>query len=205
MRSTTLMLLPAAIALGMTGLALAQAQGGSPDPKAAQAGTYRIEPSHTQIGFSVLHIGFTRYDGVFSNASGELKLDPNAPAATSVDISVPVDSVQTTSKKLDGELKGAEFIDAGKFPTMRFRSTKVTRTGPGSAVVAGELTLHGVTRPITLNARFIGAGVNPVDKHYTVGFAATGTVKRSEFGVKAYVPLVSDEVQLTINAAFTKQ
>jgi polyisoprenoid-binding protein YceI len=87
---------------------------------------------------------------------------------------------------------------------MRFHATKITRTGAATATVAGELTLHGVTRPVVLKAKFIGAGVNPLDKSYTTGFAATGVIKRSAFGVTTYVPMISDEVELSINAAFHK-
>lgn len=183
----------------------AQAQvPGVADPAAVQGGDYTVEPSHTQVGFSVLHMGFSRYDGFFSNASGQLKLDPKSMTATSLDVTVPVDSVQTTSAQLDGHLKGDQWLDAGKFPTMRFRSTKITQTGPNTATVVGDLTLHGVTKPVELKAKFVGAGINPLDRSTTVGFFITGEIKRSDFGVKTYVPVISDEVGLTINAAFVK-
>jgi len=198
-------LMPVAILAASVSVVAAHAKTPSAsDPAAAQGGVYAVEPYHTQVGFSVLHLGFSRYGGVFSNASGELKLDPKSLGATSLDVSVPVSSVQTTSAKLDGELKSDQWLDAGKFPTMRFHSTKITRTGPSTATVEGELTLHGVTRPAVLKARFVGAGVNPLDKTYTAGFSASGVIKRSEFGVTTYVPMISDDVELTINAAFHK-
>lgn len=176
----------------------------SADPASVQSGVYVVEPDHTQVGFSVLHLGFSRYDGVFSKASGELKLDPQALQATSLDVTVPVDSVQTTSVKLDGVLKSDQWLNAAKYPTMRFRSTSINRTGPATATIAGDLTLHGVTRPVVLKARLVGAGVNPLDRTYTAGFFVTGVIKRSDFGVDALVPMVSDQVGLTINAAFHK-
>ena len=80
----------------------------------------------------------------------------------------------------------------------------MTPTGPSTARIAGELTLHGVTRPVTLDARFVGAGTNPLDRSYTVGFEARGVIKRSDFGVSKYVPLVSDAVTMTLSGAFTK-
>ena len=89
--------------------------------------------------------------------------------------------------------------------TATFTSTKVVLLGKDSAVIAGNLTLHGVTKPITLEARFIGAGVNPLDKSFTAGFEATGTIKRSDFGVSTYLPLVGDDVRLTIAGAFVLQ
>ena len=176
----------------------------SSNPTAVTAGTYKIEPTHTQVLFSVLHMGFTYYTGTFSGASGTVTLDPSKPSAMSVSISVPIDSVQTTSTKLDGELKSADWLDADKFPTMSFTSTSVTSTGADTADVAGNLTLHGATRPLTLHATFVGAGTNILDQHVTAGFRVTGTVKRSDFGVTKYVPLIGDEVQMTIAAAFEK-
>ncbi len=88
---------------------------------------------------------------------------------------------------------------------MTFKSEKVTPTDKNAADIEGQLTLHGVTRPLTLHATFNGAGVNIMDKHYTVGFNATGHIKRSDFGVKTYVPLIGDDVDLTLSAAFEKQ
>ena len=174
-------------------------------PAAVQAGAYAVEPGHTQVGFTVNHMGFTEYSGVFSKASGDLSLDPKTLAATKLDITVPIETVATTSTVLDGELRGDKWLDGAKYPTMSFRSTKITRTGADTAEVAGQLTLHGVTQPVVLKARFLGAGVNPLDKSYTVGFQVTGDIKRSDFGVKTYVPLIGDEVHLHIAAAFTKK
>jgi polyisoprenoid-binding protein YceI len=102
-------------------------------------------------------------------------------------------------------LKGDQWFDAAKLPNATFTSTKVVRSGKNSAVISGNLTLHGVTKPITLKARFIGAGVNPLDKSFTAGFEATGTIKRSEFGVSTYAPLIGDDVRLTIAGAFVLQ
>jgi len=174
---------------------------GRPDPGAVQAGTYQVEPNHTQVRFGVLHMGFNPYFGTFSGASGSLTLDPAHPAATRLSVSVPVASVATTSAKLDGELKSADWLDAGKFPTMTFTSTGVSASGT-SATINGTLTLHGVSRPVTLQARFVGAGKNPMGGARTVGFTARGTLNRSDFGVTKYVPLVSDAVTIEITAAF---
>ncbi len=174
------------------------------DPARVKPGTYAVEPGHTQVLFSVNHLGFTVFYGNFSRASGTLSVVANKPQAMTVSISVPVDSVSTTSAKLDDELKSADWLNAGKYPAMTFRSTSVTSTGAGSADVAGLLTLHGVTKPLTLHAKFVGAGVNLLDRKETVGFSLTGALKRSDYGVTKYVPLVSDDVQLMISAAFEK-
>jgi polyisoprenoid-binding protein YceI len=197
-------LFSALIVFASADLALAQ-QVSSPDPASVKAGTYKVEPYHTQAEFSVSHFGFTNFFGVFSGASGTLILDPAKPAASKLDVTIPVRSVQTTVSVLDDMLKGDQWFDSAKFPSATFTSTKVVRSGRDSAVIAGNLTLHGVTKPVTLKAHFIGAGVNPLDKTFTAGFEATGTIKRSDFGVSTYLPLVGDDVRLTIAGAFVLQ
>jgi len=175
------------------------------DPAQIQAGTYAVDPGHTQVGWRVSHMGFSNYAGGFSDVSGSLTLDPKTPAASKLSVKIPVASVTTTSAKLTDELKGDQWLDAGKYPTMTFVSTKVAPAGKDHAKVTGDLTLHGVTKPVTLDVTLVGAGANPLNKKYTVGFEATGTLKRSEFGVKTYVPLIGDELHLTIAGAFERQ
>ncbi|EHH67524.1 YceI family protein [Gluconobacter morbifer] len=175
------------------------------NPSQAQSGTYDVEPGHTQVGFSVLHFGFTNYQGTFSDVSGTLELNDKNPAASRLSVTIPIGSVQTTSAKLTEELKGNQWFNAAQYPNATFEATSVHRVGRADAIVNGNLTLHGVTKPETLKVHFIGAGVNPLDKKYTAGFEVTGTIKRSDFGVKMYVPYVSDEVQLRIAGAFEKQ
>jgi len=174
------------------------------DPAAVTPGAYVVEPAHTRVQFAVSHIGFTHYFGDFTGAKGTLVLDPKDVAASKVDITLPVASVSTTNATLDGELRSAAWFDAATYPTIRFVSTKVVRTAPDKATITGELTLHGVTRPVELAATFNGSGVNPLDKNYTVGFDATATLKRSDFGVKTYLPMIGDETSVRISAAFEK-
>lgn len=195
------------VAAGLLGLGAIQAAAAqtASSASAVKAGNYAVEPGHTQVDFKLLHIGFTYYSGVFSNVSGTLVLDTARPSASKLDVTIPINSVATTSTKLDGELKSAEWFDADKFATATFASNVVTRTGKDTAKVRGILTLHGVSKPETLTVRFIGAGMNPLDKKYTAGFEATGTIKRSDFGVKTYIPLIGDEVKLTIAGAFEQQ
>ncbi|EIZ79534.1 hypothetical protein WSK_1868 [Novosphingobium sp. Rr 2-17] len=174
-------------------------------PAAVPAGSYALDPSHTLVRFTVDHFGISEYFGTLPGATGTLSLDPKNLASAKLDVSVPVATVSTTNKVLDGELVGPEWFDAAKYPTMRFVSTKVTRTGPGTANIAGNLTLHGVTKPVTLKATFKAAATNPMKKVYSIGFNAVGTIKRTEFGVSKYAPMVSDETQIAITAAFEKQ
>jgi polyisoprenoid-binding protein YceI len=193
----------AALVLAAAVPALAQ-QGPTRNPAEVQSGTYVPDVNHSQIGFTLSHMGLSNYSGRLNGVTGSLTLSSSNPAASKLSVSVPTASFSTTSEKLDGELRSAQWFDAEKFPTITFVSTKVTSTGPTTATVAGDLTMHGVTKPIVLNATLIGAGANPLSKKYTVGFEATGTVKRSEFGVTTYVPLIGDEVQLTLHGAFER-
>jgi polyisoprenoid-binding protein YceI len=183
----------------------ALAQTATPTLGSVKAGTYKVESYHTQVGFSLSHFGFTNYAGLFSGATGSLQLDPTHLTAAKLDVTIPVQSITTTIPQLTDELKGAQWFDTAKFPSATFTSTKVVSSSNGEATITGNLTLHGVTKPVVLHAHFLGAGVNPIDKAYTVGFEATTTIKRSEFGVSTYVPAVGDDVQLTIAGAFELQ
>jgi polyisoprenoid-binding protein YceI len=184
--------------------AIAQ-QVASLDPTTVKAGTYKVEPYHTQVSFSISHFGFTNFSGFFSGASGTLELDPSAASASKLEISIPVSSILTTAPTLDDQLKKDQWFDAAKYPNATFTSTKVTSTGKDSATITGDLTLHGVTKPVTLKARLVGAGANPLDKSFNVGFEAVGTIKRGDFGIKQYLPLVGDDVTLRIAGAFVLQ
>ena len=191
-------------ALMFSPLAASMAQAAQTSPAAAQAGIYSVEPVHTRVLFSVSHMGFTTWYGEFANVSGALKLDPKAPEKSAVDIHIPTNTVSTNNAKLDGELKSDQWLDAAQYPDIAFKSVKVVSTGKETARLIGDLTLHGVTRPVTLAVKFNDAGVNPLDKKYTVGFNATGSIKRSDFGVKTYLPLIGDEVGLIISAGFER-
>jgi polyisoprenoid-binding protein YceI len=200
------MKLTVASAAVVAGLLLAGQAGAqiSGDPAAVQSGTFHVEPSHTRVQFSVNHMGFTNYWGDLTGVSGTLTLDAAHPAASQVSVSIPAASVSTTNERLDGEIKSPMFLDATTYPTITFTSTSVTPTSPTTATIVGNLTLHGVTHPVTLNATFNAAGANPMSKAYTVGFDAVGEFNRSDFGVKTYVPLIGDKLKITISAAFEK-
>jgi polyisoprenoid-binding protein YceI len=175
------------------------------DPAAVPAGTYVLETHHARVLFAVSHMGFSTWYGDFSGATGTLTLDPKNPAAASLSVSIPVASVSTTNATLDDELKSPAWFDAAKFPTITFTSTTVALTSPTTALVAGEVTFHGVTKPITLQAAFKAFGTNPMSKAVTIGFEVKGQLKRSDFGVTTYVPLIGDDVELIISAPFEKK
>lgn len=198
-----------AFAAALLALPVAAFAQGAPaislDPSTVQPGAYKLESSHARIVWQVSHLGLSEWFGDFAGPTGAATFDPKNPAADAVDIVVPVASVTTTNATLDGELKSAAWFDAAKFPTIAFKSTHVARTGPTTADVTGDLTFHGVTKPVTLKVKFRADGVNGMTKRFTVGFDAVTEIKRSDFGVAAYVPLVGDDVQITISAPFEKQ
>jgi polyisoprenoid-binding protein YceI len=181
---------------------VAQASRGA---TAVQAGNYAIDSSHTLVQFTVNHFGISDYFGTSPGATGTLTIDPKNIASAKLNVTVPVRSLSTTNATLDKELVSADWFDAATYPSLHFVSTKVTRTGANAALITGDLTMHGVTKPITLVATFDAAAVNPLSKAYTLGFKATGVIKRSQFGVSKYAPLVSDETKLTITSAFEKK
>lgn len=167
------------------------------------AGTYNVDPAHTQVAFSIDHMGFSVYHGLFGASAGTLNFDPAAPDAAKVAVEFPIAGIVTTSATLNDRLKSDKFFDAVNFPMARFESTSVVTRG-SEAKITGNLTLKGVTKPVTLDARFTGTGKNPLNKLETVGFSATTSINRSDFGISFLVPMVADKVDLKITAAFEK-
>ena len=174
---------------------------GRPDPKLVTAGTYKVDPNHTQVTWSVNHLGFSVLSGQFGASGGQAVIDPARPAATKLDVTFDVNQMSVTSAPFASHLKSADFFDVAKHPTARFVSRSVAMRGTGGTVT-GDLTIKGITRPVTLNATFVGAGVNPRGGKTNVGFRATGAIKRSDFGLGMAAPAVSDRVDLRIDAAF---
>ena len=166
------------------------------------AGTYKTDPAHTQVAFTVNHLGFTDYRGLVADATGELVLDPKNPAAATVNIEIPISNIATNSAALTKHLHGADFFDTAKYPTATFRSTKVVVDGQ-EAKITGDLTLRGVTKPVTMEVEFNQAG--QTRGGYKAGFDGEATIKRSDFGITYALPGVSDEVELHIEGEFVKQ
>ncbi|WP_066550056.1 MULTISPECIES: YceI family protein [unclassified Sphingomonas] len=198
-----------AVATPLVGQSTPQVPGAQ-DASRITGGTYATDPSHSLIGFEVNHFGFNDYYGIFGDVAGTLVLDPKNPAAAKVDVTIPVAGVTTASKGLTEHLLRAgkdggkpDFFGPSPAPA-RFVSTAVKVNGM-EAEITGNLTLNGVTKPVTLEAEFVGAGTNPYNKKETVGFEAETTIKRSDFGVSYGIPLVGDEVELDISVAFEKQ
>lgn len=205
MRPALFPIVAALLAAPLLAQDLPKAPPGAPDPGRVMAGSYKIDSGHTQVGWQVKHMGFSLFDGQFGGVTGTLQLDPAHPAAARLSVTIPTSGITTTVNALNEHLKSPDFFDMAKFPAATFTSTSVQVSG-STARITGDLTLHGVTRPVTLQARFVGAGPGPMPPHtLNVGFEATGKLRRSDFGIAYGVPLVSDEVELHINAAFQKQ
>lgn len=160
--------------------------------------TFVLDPNHTNITWHANHFGFSNPSGKFATTEGKLVLDEDAPQNSSVEVTVKMGSVLTGIEKFDAHLKSPDFFDVEKFPEAKFTSKKVEVTGDKTAKIEGELTMLGVTKPLTLNVTLNKIGPHPMTGKKTVGFSATGTIKRSEYGMGFALPAVSDDVPLNI-------
>jgi polyisoprenoid-binding protein YceI len=167
------------------------------------AGTYQLDPSHTDVLVQWTHFGFSQPSAQFGISEGTLTWNADDVSKSSVQVTIPVTAIDTFVDKLDEHLKSGDFFDAAKFPTATFKSTGVAAAGPNKFTVTGDLTIKDITRPVTLDVTLNGAGEHPMLKKQAIGFSATATLKRSDFGVGAYAPNVSDEVQLRITTEGT--
>jgi polyisoprenoid-binding protein YceI len=210
--------LAAAAALLIAGPAPAQGAA-QPAAPAAQpmppAGTYYMDPSHTSVTFRVNHLGFSHYTARFGRVDGEMTFDPDHPDKMGVQATIDPTSLElnTPPTGFHDQLMGEGWFNAAKFPKMTFRSTGVTLTGPHTAKVVGELSLHGVSRPVTLEVTYNGGWApNNFDPGGArIGFSAHGTLNRSDFGMGNGVPApgsnlgVSDAVEIAIETEFSSK
>jgi polyisoprenoid-binding protein YceI len=209
MRRIALIVLPFLIAAPV--IAQQMQKPGSKSTAAITGGTYTVDAGHTLIGWRVDHMGFNDYFGIFGDSTGTLVLDPKKPNAAQVDITIPVSKLVTASSGLTSHMLRAgkdggkpDFFGAAPADA-KFVSTMVMAKGM-KAMVHGNLTLNGVTKPVILDAEFAGAGKAPamMGGKENVGFHAKTTIKRSDFGLGYGIPVVSDAVMLDITVAFQK-
>ncbi len=161
--------------------------------------TYQLDPTHTAVVWHINHMGFSNPSGKWM-AQGTLDLDADKLQDSKVNVTINVTDIVTGIPKLDEHLRTPDFFDAAKFPTATFVSDKVDVTGKDTAQVHGMLTVHGVTKPVTLQVKLNKVGVSPVSQKQTAGFTAFTTIKRSDFGITKYLPALGDEVKLEIEA-----
>lgn len=160
--------------------------------------TFNIDPNHTQVSFTYNHFGFSNPTGRLEDIKGTVVVDQADWPKSSVKVTMPLSGLHTGVEKLDEHLRKADFFDAAKYPQITFNSTQVAKTGADTLDILGDLTVHGVTRPVTLHARINKIGENKMIASQSAGFDADATLKRSDFGMGAYVPAVSDEVHIHI-------
>jgi polyisoprenoid-binding protein YceI len=188
-----------------------QATAAAPAPVVtAPTGQYHTDPQHSSLNFRVNHMGFSHYTARFLKFDATLDFDPKTISAMKLNVTIDPRSLQTNYPDpkfdFDGQISGPEFLDAGKYPTMTYVSTSVTPTGPDTADVVGDLTLHGVTKPVTLHVKYNGGydrmALDPGGSR--IGFSANGVLKRSDFGISYGVPApgtnmgVFDEVEVIV-------
>ena len=203
---------PLVTAFVLAAVLTAPALGRAAAPVTAPAGAYKLDKAHASLTFQVNHMGFSRYTARFTRFDASLNLDPAHPARSSVTATVDPKSLSlnTPPPGFEDEIRGPNWLNAAKYPQMSFRSTRVTPTGPNTARIDGDFTLHGVTKPVTLQATFIGGYPGmAMDPNARVGFSARGVLKRSQFGITLGIPApgttmgVSDAVDFDIEAEFS--
>lgn len=185
-------------------LSLALIALGTASSAFAASETYQIEKTHADLLFSIDHAGFTQKHGSFRDFDATLQYDAARPENSKVEVTVQTDSLDTALPARDKDVKGENFLDTAKYPQMRFVSTKVTPAANQELRIEGNLTLHGVTKPITLHAKLNKSAPNPFDQRPTLGFSATGSLKRSDFGMATFIPVVGDVVKIEIDAEFNR-
>ncbi|MFT4131647.1 YceI family protein [Labrys sp. (in: a-proteobacteria)] len=162
---------------------------------------YDLDPDHTQTIFHIDHLGYSTVTGSFRQLKGVLTLDEAHPEQSLVEATLEASSVDTGVPARDEDLRSSEFFDVAHHQTITFRTTKVKRRSPRSADLSGELTLLGISKPVTLRTTFNRVAPDPLRGNRMVaGFTATTTIRRSDFGMKAFIPLIGDVVRIDINA-----
>jgi len=167
--------------------------------------TWSLDKSHAKLGFSVSHMMVSDVEGSFKKFDATIKSTKDDFSDATMELTAETNSINTENDQRDAHVKNADFLDVEKFPTLTFKSTSVKKVADRKYKVRGNLTLHGVTKPVELDAT-ANTGVNPMNKKTIAGFKVSGTIKRSDFGIGAKVPsaVVGDEVTLSANAEFVK-
>lgn len=179
-------------------------------PVLAHADTWQIDSSHTSVEFTVRHMMISNVKGQFQKTTGTIAADGNDPASAKIDVAIDASSVDTRVERRDAHLKSPDFLDVEKYPTITFKSTKVEAAGPNKWKMTGDLTLHGVTKPVVLDVEGSGPPIQ-VMGNTRAGASATTKIKRSDFGLiwnKALETggvLVGDEVAISIDVEAVKK
>lgn len=192
----------AVLMLGACGYLLPRAET---TPAADLAGgSYRLDPEHAALLVKIDHFGLSQLVGRFDRFDATLDFDPVRPEQARLVAVIDVASLDFGLPAFEQQLRGANWLDTARFPEARFEGRSVALTGERTGRISGDLTLHGTTRPVTLEVTFNGAGDSLLTGRYTLGFAASGSLSRSAFGLGAFAPAVGDEVALEIHAEFQR-
>ena len=212
----TLLTLAAAAGMATVAAGALNAQGApaapAVNPANATSGTYATDAGHSMVGWSVSHLGFNDYYGIFGDVAGTMTLDTANIANSTLDVTIPIASVVVPSAGLKDHLLRAgrdggapDFFGPEPAPA-RFVSTMIHTTGPTTAHIMGNLTMNGVTKPVTIQAELVGMGTNAMNRKETLGFHGTTTIKRSDWNMGWGIPFgIGDEIDLNITVAFEKQ
>jgi len=173
-------------------------------PAFAAPETYGVDANHTYANFSYTHMGLSTQISKFSKTTGTVTFDKAAKTGA-VDVAIDMKSVDTGSNLFNGHIQGADFLDTEKFPTATFKSTKVVFSGDKPASIEGNLTIKGITKPVTLAVTHFVNMEHPMAKKDAIGANATTVIKRTEFNAGKYAPAVGDDVTLTISLEAIKQ
>ncbi|MEJ5963029.1 YceI family protein [Pedobacter immunditicola] len=169
--------------------------------------TWNADPMHSKLAFSTTHLGISDIDGSFNKFTASAKTNKADFSDAVFDLSVDVSTINTLVEMRDKHLRSADFFEVEKFPTMTYKSNGIKKIGENKYQLTGDLTLHGVTKPVTMDLWYRGTIVNPQTKANTAGFQLTGTIKRSDFGIgpKFAPPMISDEVKIKADGEFKQK
>lgn len=173
-------------------------------PAAAETQSWNIDGAHSSAQFSVRHMGISTVRGAFTKVSGTVQYDPGDLAKTVIDATIEAASVDTRVEMRDNDLRSPHFFDASKYPTLTFKSKKVAEAGAGKLKITGDLTIHGVTREVTLDVEGPSAPVKDPRGNLRVGASASTTINRKDFGVDGAAGVVGDDVPITIDMELTR-
>jgi polyisoprenoid-binding protein YceI len=181
----------------------------SPKPETDLAkvpgGTYELDVSHANVTFEIMHMNFSNYVGRFNSFTATADFDPKNPAASKATVKIDPASIDTNHEVLEKDLRGKNFLEVETYPEITFVSDRLEITGANSGKLHGQFSLHGVTKPLILDVQFNGGGKNPMSGKFTLGFVATGSLKRSDYGMTYIIPIVADELTFRFNGEFVKK
>ena len=172
----------------------------------AQQATWKSDKAHSKLGFTITHLSISDVDGSFKNFDATITANKADFSDAVFELSADVASVNTEMEMRDNHLKGPDYFNVEKFPKLTFKSTGIKSTGKNKYKLTGNLTIHGITKPVTLDLVYKGTIENPMSKKPTSGFQVTGTIKRTDFDIAAKTPtaVLGNEVKITANGEFTK-